>query len=179
MRGIRFLKPNHVPDISVPPFSAAPSIPSLHTLSPHRLLPHLLSPVQTEQPDKQPATANMGNFHNPHLHVVHICTRRSSAQLQQVIFKHSHGHLFLLLDIIMGIPIQAQAIPMNACDVKAILRYIESDTSESDATSQIDDLTSSTMQTASYTHALPQHRHLPAREDGKTRLRESNILTKR
>ena len=47
----------------------------------------------------------------------------------QVIVKHSHGHLFVLLDIILGIPIQAQAIPMNACDVKAILRYIESDTS--------------------------------------------------
>ena len=39
----------------------------------------------------------------------------------QVIVKHSHSHLFLLLDIIMGIPIQAQAIPMNLCDVKAIL----------------------------------------------------------
>ena len=85
----------------------------------------------------------------------------------QVIVKHSHGHLFVLLDIILGIPIQAQAIPMNACDVKAILRYIESDTSESDATSQIDDLTSSTMQTASYAHALPQHRHLQAREDSE------------
>ena len=65
----------------------------------------------------------------------------------------------------MGNPIQEQAIPMNVYDVMAILLYIESDTSESDATSQIDDLTISTMQTASYAQALPQHRHLPARED--------------
>ena len=98
----------------------------------------------------------------------------------QVIVKHDHdGHLFLLLDIIMGIPIQEQAIPMNVCDVKAILQYIGSDTSESDATSQIDDLTSSAMQTASYAQALPQYRHLPAQEDEKTRLRESNVLTNR
>ena len=34
---------------------------------------------------------------------VHICTRRSSAQLQQVIVKQNHSHLFLLLDIIMRI----------------------------------------------------------------------------
>ena len=56
---------------------------------------------------------------------VHICTRRSSAQLLQVIVLHNHGHLFLLLDIIMGIPIQAQAIPMKSCDVKARLRQGE------------------------------------------------------
>ena len=110
---------------------------------------------------------------------VHICTRQSSAQLQQVIVKHNHGHLFLLLDIIMGIPIQAQAIPVNSCNVKARLRYIESDASKSDTTSQIDDLTNSTVQSSLLHTTLPQHWHLPAREDGKTRLWESNILTKR
>ena len=53
----------------------------------------------------------------------HICTQRSSAQLQQVIVKHNHGHLLLLLDIIMGIPIEAQAIPMNSCEVNARLQH--------------------------------------------------------
>ena len=75
----------------------------------------------------------------------------------QVIVKHSHGHLFLLLDVIMGIPTQAKAIPMKLCDVKAILRYVrhtESDTSKSDATTQIDVLTSSILHTASYVQAL-------------------------
>ena len=71
----------------------------------------------------------------------------------------------------MGIPIQAQAIPINLCEVKAILRcsrHTGSDTLESDATTQIDDLTSSVIHTASYVQALPQNWHLPAQEDEKT-----------
>ena len=55
--------------------------------------------------------------------------QRSSAQLQRVIAKHSYGHLFLLLDIIMGIPTQAETIPMNSDEVKARLQQIESDAS--------------------------------------------------
>ena len=104
---------------------------------------------------------------------VHICTRRSSAQLQQVIGKHNHGHLFLLLDIIMGIPIQAQAIPMNSGDVKARLQQTESDASESDATLQKDDLTSSTVQSS-----LLRTHTAPASASTSTRRREDKALRK-
>ena len=57
---------------------------------------------------------------------------------------------------------------MNLRDVKAMLRCVRhtgSDTSKSDATIQIDDLTSSVLRTASYEQTLPQHRYLPAQED--------------
>ena len=90
--------------------------------------------------------------------------RRSSAQIQQVIVMHSHGHLFLPLDIIMGIPIQAKTIQ---------LQHIQSDASESDATLRIDDLTNSTVQSRAEqpptnTHCLSIgiHQHEKTRRQG-------------
>ena len=65
---------------------------------------------------------------------------------------------------------------MNLCNVKAILRYVRHtgfDTSKSDATTQIDDL-SSVQHTASYKQRCS---NIGTYQHEKTRLRESNVLT--
>ena len=79
----------------------------------------------------------------------------------------------LLLDIIMGIHIQAQAIPMNSGVVKARLQHIEPYASESDATLQIDDLTNSTVQSS-----LLQTHTTSASASTSTRRREDKALRK-
>ena len=55
--------------------------------------------------------------------------RQSVAHIQQVIVKHSQGHLFLSRDIIMEIPTQANTISMNPDEVKVRPKHIKSDSS--------------------------------------------------
>ena len=75
---------------------------------------------------------------------VHLCNDESAAHTQLVILKSSHGHLFLPDDIIMEIPIQDRTISMNPDKVKVGSQawLIK----ESDATLQVDGLTSDATQ---------------------------------
>ena len=73
-----------------------------------------------------------------------------------------------------------KAIPMNLCNVKAILRCVRhtgSDTSKSDATTQIDDLISSVLHTTSYKQTNKHCLNIGTYQHEKTRLIESNVVT--
>ena len=104
--------------------------------------------------------------------------RQSSAHLQQVIIKHSLGHLFLSSDIIMGIPTQAKTIPMNIDEVKVRPQvWLINSLKESDATLQIDDLTINIVQSKPPANTLPLPRH-PSMRRQEDKAHRRRILTK-